>query len=104
MAVTFFFVSQKKCEKADSDKLALKRTLQHCKQAATRQLLKRATLLFHIHTALFTQRKTYKPPPHMGKYLLSQPLEWCVCPCVCEGVKVCVCVSGFMTDVGVQLM
>lgn len=40
----------------------------------------------------------------MGKYLLSQPLEWCVCPCVCEGVKVCVCVSGFMTDVGVQLM
>lgn len=83
----------RKCEKADSDKLALKRTLQHCKQAVTKQLLKRATLLFHIHTAVFTLGKTYKLPPRMAKYLLSQPLE-----------GVCLCVSDFLSDAGAQLM
>lgn len=72
----------RKCKKADSDKLGLKRTLQNCKQAVTKQLLKCATLLFHSHTGVFTLGKTYMLPPHMGKYLLSQPLEWCVCVCV----------------------
>ena len=87
----------KTCEKADSDKLALKRTLRHCKQPVTEQLLKRATLLFHIHTGVFTLGRTDKLPPHVGKYLLSQPLEWCVCVCVCVGGG-----GGQLKDAGVQ--
>lgn len=73
---------KRKCEKADSDKLVLKRTLQHCKQAVTKQLLKCATLLFHIHTGVFILGATDKLPPHVGKYLLSQPLVGSVCVCV----------------------
>lgn len=54
--------SRKKWVKIDSDKLALKRTLQHYKQAVTKQLLICTTLLFHIHTSMFTLGQTYRVP------------------------------------------
>lgn len=44
-------------------------------QAVTTQLLNCLTLLFYIHTAVFTLGKTYKRPPHTDKYLLSQAVK-----------------------------